>query len=61
VLPFTVGHRDIASTLVGCPTRAEVKQNVKCIKQPIDMGLLSEVQEILRTIQNQPWPCGLAK
>jgi hypothetical protein len=54
-----VGHRDIASALVGCPIRAEVKQNVKCIEQPIDMGLLSEVQEILRRIQNQTWPSGL--
>jgi L-galactose dehydrogenase len=60
-LQFAVGHRDIASTLVGCPTRAEVKQNVKCIGQRIDMGLLSEVQEILRPIQNQTWPSGLTE
>jgi hypothetical protein len=36
-----------------------VKQNVKCVKERIDMGLLSEVQEILRPIQNQCWPSGL--
>jgi L-galactose dehydrogenase len=60
-LQFAVGHRDIASTLVGCPTPAEVKQNVKCVEQRIDMGLLSEVQEILRPIQNQTWPSGLAQ
>ena len=60
-LQFAVGHRDIASTLVGCLTRAEVKQNVKCIEQRIDMGLLSEVQEILRPIQNQTWPSGRAE
>jgi hypothetical protein len=32
--------------------------DVKCIEQPIDVGLLSEVQEILRPIQNQTWPSG---
>jgi L-galactose dehydrogenase len=60
-LQFAVGHRDIASTLVGSPTSDEVKANVKCIKDRIDMGLLSEVQEILRSIQNQTWPSGLAE
>ncbi len=58
-LQFAIGHRDIATTLVGSPTPAEVKQNVKCIEQPIDMGLLAEVQDILRPIQNQTWPSGL--
>jgi len=58
-LQFGVGHRDIASTFVGSPTPEEVKQNVKCVSERIDMGLLSEVQEILRPIQNQTWPSGL--
>jgi L-galactose dehydrogenase len=60
-LQFAVGHRDIASTFVGSPTPAEVKQNVKCVAERIDMGLLSEVQEILRPIQNQTWPSGRAE
>jgi L-galactose dehydrogenase len=58
-LQFAVGHRDIASTFVGSPTPEEVKQNIKCVGERIDMGLLSEVQEILRPIQNQTWPSGL--
>jgi L-galactose dehydrogenase len=58
-LQFAVGHRDIASTFVGSPTPEEVKQNVKCVSERIDMGLLSEVQEILRPIQNQTWASGL--
>jgi L-galactose dehydrogenase len=58
-LQFAIGHRDIACTFVGMPTPQEVKQNVKCIAERIDMGLLSEVQEILRPIQNQTWPSGL--
>jgi L-galactose dehydrogenase len=58
-LQFAIGHRDIASTFVGSPTPEEVKQNVKCVSDRIDMGLLSEVQEILRPIQNQTWPSGL--
>jgi L-galactose dehydrogenase len=57
-LQFAIGHRDIASTFVGSPTPEEVKQNAKCVKERIDMGLLSEVQEILRPIQNQTWPSG---
>jgi L-galactose dehydrogenase len=60
-LQFAVGHRDIASTFVGSPTPEEVKQNVRCVAERIDMGLLSEVQEILRPIQNQTWPSGLAE
>jgi L-galactose dehydrogenase len=58
-LQFAVGHRDIASTFVGSPTPEEVKHNVKAISERIDMGLLSEVQEILRPIQNQTWSSGL--
>jgi L-galactose dehydrogenase len=58
-LQFAVGHRDIACTFVGLPTAAEVKQSVKCVDESIDMGLLTEVQEILRPIQNQTWPSGL--
>jgi L-galactose dehydrogenase len=60
-LQFALGHRDIACTFVGSPTPQEVKANVKCVKDRIDMGLLSEVQEILRPIQNQTWPSGLAE
>jgi L-galactose dehydrogenase len=60
-LQFAIGHRDIACTLVGSPTPEEVKANVKCIRDRIDIGLLSEVQEILRPIQNQTWPSGLAE
>jgi L-galactose dehydrogenase len=58
-LQFALGHRDIACTFVGSPTPQEVKANVKCVKDRIDMGLLSEVQEILRPIQNQTWASGL--
>jgi L-galactose dehydrogenase len=60
-LQFSIGHRDIASTFVGLPTPAEVKQSVKSIAEGIDMGLLAEVQDILRPIQNQTWPSGLAE
>ncbi|HZO85059.1 MAG TPA: aldo/keto reductase, partial [Verrucomicrobiae bacterium] len=58
-LQFAIGHRDIASTFVGLPTPAEVRQSVRCVEERIDMGLLAEVQEILRPIQNQTWPSGL--
>ena len=58
-LQFSLGHRDIASTFIGLPTPDEVKQSVKCLKDPIDMGLLAEVQDILRPIQSQSWPSGL--
>src|SRR5678815_2547336 len=51
-LQFAVGHRDIASTFVGLPTPAEVRQSVRCVEEHIDMGLLAEVQEILRPVQN---------
>lgn len=60
-LQFAIGHRDIASTFVGSPTPEEVKQNVKAAEERIDMGLLSEVQDILRPIQNQTWPSGRAE
>jgi len=58
-LQFAIGHRDIASTFVGLPTPSEVRQSVRCVEERIDMGLLAEVQEILRPIQNQTWPSGL--
>jgi L-galactose dehydrogenase len=57
-LQFATSHRDISTTLVGTSSAKKVKECVKCIDEPIDQSLLTEVQDILAPIRNQTWPSG---
>jgi len=57
-LQFATAHRDIAITLVGTSNAKKIKDSVKCIDQPLDQSLLTEVQDILTPIRNEIWPSG---
>ena len=57
-LQFATSHRDIATTLVGTSNYRKVKESVRCIDQPLDQSLLTEVQDILTPIRNDTWPSG---
>lgn len=60
-LQFAVSHQEIASTLVGTSSAKKLKNAVKWIEEPIDEGLLAEVQSVLKPILNQSWLGGLEK
>jgi L-galactose dehydrogenase len=57
-LQFAVAKPQIATTLVGMASEAQVRQNVACIAEPPETPLLTEVQAILAPIRNQTWPSG---
>lgn len=57
-LQFATSHRDIATTLVGTSNARKVKENVQCLKSPLDQSLLAEVQDILAPIRNKMWSSG---
>jgi L-galactose dehydrogenase len=57
-LQFATSHRDISTTLVGTSNAKKVKESVRCIDEPLDQSLLTEVQDILAPIRNDTWPSG---
>jgi len=57
-LQFATSHRDIATTLVGTSSAKNIRECVKCIKDPLDQSMLTEVQDILAPIRNEMWPSG---
>ncbi len=57
-LQFATAHRDIATTLVGTSSAKKIRESVKCIDQPMDQSLLTEVQDILTPIRNETWISG---
>ncbi len=57
-LQFSLVHPDVATTLTGIASPEQITQNVKWIAQPLDQGLLAEVQRILSPVRNMTWPSG---
>ena len=57
-LQFATSHRDITTTLLGCAHAKTLKQSVRCLDEPLDQSLLTEVQDLLAPIRNDVWPSG---
>lgn len=57
-IQFSVSNPDIATTLVGTASPANIEKNVRWAETPIDQGLLAEVLKILEPIHTQTWPSG---
>ena len=57
-LQFATSHQDIATTLVGTSSPKKVKESVRCIEEPLDQSLLTEIQDLLAPIRNDIWPSG---
>lgn len=57
-MQFALANPSIATTLVGTANPDNLKKNVEWIESPPDPALLSEVREILRSVQNMTWPTG---
>jgi aryl-alcohol dehydrogenase-like predicted oxidoreductase len=54
-MQFSLSNREIPTTLVGTSKAEKIKRNVEWLEEPIDEGLLAEVQEILAPIRNETW------
>jgi L-galactose dehydrogenase len=57
-LQFATSHRDITTTLVGTSDAKKIKDCVKCIEEPLDQSLLTEIQDLLAPIRNDIWQSG---
>ncbi len=57
-LQFAVANEDIATTLVGTASPANIEKNVRWIGEPADEEFLADVRAILAPVQNCTWPSG---
>ncbi|MEM7230655.1 MAG: aldo/keto reductase [Planctomycetota bacterium] len=58
-LQFSLGERDIASTLVGTASSANLERNCAWIEASPDPEILAAVQDILQPVRDLTWPSGL--
>lgn len=58
-LRFALRNGDVASTLVGMRTEAEVRANLRTLASDGDGAVLAAVREILAPVQDLEWPSGL--
>lgn len=57
-MQFSVAQPDIATTLVGTGSAANIAKNARWIEEPIDETLLREVLDLLEPIKDVTWPQG---
>ena len=55
---FSVHNPEIATTLVGTASEANIRKNVAWLKEPIDEELLENVLRILSPVANKTWTVG---
>ena len=51
-IEYSCSHSGIATTLVGTARPKNILDNIAYLEKPMDEGLLSEVLEILKPVQN---------
>ena len=51
-LQFSLTHEDMATCIVGSANPANIRKWVEWSEQPLEQGLLAEVREILRPVEN---------
>ncbi|MCJ8007540.1 aldo/keto reductase [Lederbergia wuyishanensis] len=52
---FSVNNKSIPTTLISTANPKNVKNNIRWVEEPMDEGLLTEVQKILEPIHNETW------
>lgn len=55
---YSCAHPRIATTLVGSANPQNIRDNIAYVNEPMDLGLLAEVQEILRPVHNHNFTRG---
>jgi len=58
---FAASHPDVATTLVGANSAAEMEQNVAWCAEPIDLELLADVVQVLAPVRDRTWASGRAE
>ena len=57
-LQFALARTDVASTLVGSADPDNMQRNIAWAEEPLDTGLLAEVQAVLAPVRDVTWPTG---
>jgi len=57
-MQFCLAEHGIASTITGTAKRAELTENLRAMREPLDPRLLADVQAILAPIKDVTWPSG---
>lgn len=57
-MQFCFAEGRIPSTITGTAKPAELAVNLRAMREPIDPGLLRDVQDVLATVKDVTWPSG---
>ncbi len=57
-MQFALANSDVATTLSGFASPAQLEQNLACVGQSPDPDLLRDVFALLQPVQNRTWPSG---
>jgi L-galactose dehydrogenase len=57
-MQFCLAEGRIPSTITGTAKRSELEVNLRALREPIDRGLLADVQAVLAPVKDQTWSSG---
>ena len=57
-MQFCLAETRIPSTITGTAKRGELDVNLRALREPIDAGLLADVQAVLAPVRDLTWPSG---
>jgi L-galactose dehydrogenase len=57
-MQFCAGEPSISSTITGAATVNELRTNLRALAEPIDAGLLADIQAVLAPVRNRTWANG---
>ena len=57
-MQFCFAEAHIPSTVTGTAKRPELEANLRALREPMDAGVLAEVQAVLTPVTDKTWPSG---
>jgi L-galactose dehydrogenase len=57
-MQFCLTQERIPSTITGTAKKAELEVNLRALREPIDLGLLTDVMKVLDPVRDRVWPSG---
>ena len=57
-MQFCLSEPRIPSTITGTAKRSELEVNLRALREPLDLALLTDVGQVLDPVRNATWPSG---
>jgi L-galactose dehydrogenase len=57
-MQFCLAQKRVPSTITGTAKKAELEVNLRALREPIDLGLLTDVMKVLDPVRDRVWPSG---